>query len=956
MEIPQCSVDCQTEQACFRQQVAPLSISSCLASCFSAKPPPLKTNPSKRHRDRLNVELDHLTSLLPFSEEVRGRLDKLSVLRLSVGYLKVKSYFHVALQRNGTFARVASANGRNGQSVSLDGVSFSEGELLLQALNGFVLVVTTDGTIFYTSPTTHDFLGFHQSDVVHQSVYDLIHMDDREMFRCQLHFALNPSKSDTDMRAEDGQCSSKTLSRDSQSFLPQYLPPENSSFLERSFCCRLRCLLDNTSGFLALNFTGRLKYLHLQGTAGADGTVAPPQLALFAIATPVQSPSVTEIRTKTLIFQTKHRMDFAPVGIDTRGKLVLGYTEVELVTTGSGYQFIHAADMMYCADNHLKMIKTGDSGFTFFRLLTKTGHWLWVQASARIVFKEGRPDFIIARQKALTNEEGEEHLRQRRQQLPFSVATGEGVLYDVSLDVFSISGPSGPAESTTEKPLDPASLLGSLRRQDHSLYTQPEMPSPQFPIFSQTEDTDCEQAQSALEQAFMDSHALLSVPGQIQTLQKRYLKVDSTSEAMMDSLGQILGDIEDGGIEGLEVEEMELKDWENTLLRMNKEKEDAERELNRTLANDVFSYVEEALRRETGGVVVEGSDQTGCHVSGTINSLSIQGERPGFSNNERQSRTDMTSNQSGSGEQAQLGNIHGDASNSTGLNAASQTTSTQTPTQCRNSHHAHTSSLWPPSSSNHRCGNEMISTPSCLTRQCWPPSAPNLNNTHSSHQSGLEAMDQSVEYSLNHTGSQQTYVGRQPQIPSVWQQQQQLPQSFHHHTLSHSSHTQSSVNSTAQSFQTQPPSGSCMYEKIEGRIPSAATVSTRQNRLLLGPSHSRGPTHVAGTTTNGPPFTLSNPGMAAAGINQGTMTSQSTHMAACTDMGNISLGHLSGNDANVGTLGSEYPPENASLQSSFFCWNSEAQIPKVPLSDVVDPFAFPALPTGSINLSQNTGP
>lgn len=70
--------------------------------------------------------------------------------------------------------------------------------------------------------------------------------------------------------------------------------------------------------FQALNFTGRLKYLHLQGLTGADGTAAPPQLALFAIATPVQPPSVMEIRTKTLIFQTKHRMDFAPVGIDTR--------------------------------------------------------------------------------------------------------------------------------------------------------------------------------------------------------------------------------------------------------------------------------------------------------------------------------------------------------------------------------------------------------------------------------------------------------------------------------------------------------------------------------------------------------------------------------------------------------------------------------------------------------------
>lgn len=77
----------------------------------------------------------------------------------------------------------------------------------------------------------------------------------------------------------------------------------------------------NLSLFLfgkALNFRGRLKFVHGQNRMAEDGTLVHPQLALFAIATPMQPPSIVEIRAKTLLFQTKHKLDFTPIGIDTR--------------------------------------------------------------------------------------------------------------------------------------------------------------------------------------------------------------------------------------------------------------------------------------------------------------------------------------------------------------------------------------------------------------------------------------------------------------------------------------------------------------------------------------------------------------------------------------------------------------------------------------------------------------
>ncbi|XP_069376966.1 aryl hydrocarbon receptor 2 isoform X2 [Paralichthys olivaceus] len=491
------------------------------------------------------------------------------------------------------------------QMTSVDGVSFSEGELLLQALSGFVLVVTAEGYVFYMSPTIQDFLGFHQSDVVHQSVFELIHTDDRALFRRQLHFALKPNANQSDSAADSPSENSAEISSGVLTYDPQAIPPENSSFLERNFCCRFRCLLDNSSGFLALNFRGRLKLLHGQNRVSENGTLVPPQLALFAIATPLQPPSILEIRTKTLIFQTKHKLDFTPLGIDPRGKVVLGYNETELCTRGSGYHFIHAADMMYCADNHIKMMKTGDSGFTVFRLLKKTGIWVWVQATARLVFKGGKPDFIVARQRALTNEEGEEQLRVRRLQLPFNFATGEALLYDSTPTVETPDMGSTPKQRKMDDlSVSADSMLGCLLRQDQSIYCEHNTNS----------------INSLNDIAFKDTHATVSVPGDAWQhpspkpgLSGNLIKSEAMVQDMMETLQQILGDSD--VMDSLDVEPNELRSWESMLLRMSTNTSDMREELNDILNNDILSYVEEQLQKEGGFKLPDQLDDISASLS-----------------------------------------------------------------------------------------------------------------------------------------------------------------------------------------------------------------------------------------------------------------------------------------------------------------------------------------------------
>lgn len=390
-----------------------------------------KSNPSKRHRERLNAELENLASLLPFEQNILTKLDKLSILRLAVSYLRIKSYFQANLK--GSIILQQSLQQQESERVRLANVqyqdsSFSEGNAIFDSLNGFILIVNENSEVFYASRTVEQFIGFHQSDIIHQCVFELIHSEDREEFKKHLQWnsMLPPEKAHLTLN--------EVLSN-----------KEYSKYLERNFTVRFRCLLDNTSGFLTLDIVGRLSVLHGQRGAfqvdsngdiinpsvktygkgksskltnnvgGGDNMAyssslnenAEPVLALFGIACPFGPSSLFELPQRDSLFKTKHRVNLSPISLDPKGKLLLGYSDAEY-SQFSGYDLIHHDDLKYYANAHKELLKTGSSGLICYRVKTIKDEWQWLQSSMRVIYKSNKPECTLANHRPLTTEEGEE--------------------------------------------------------------------------------------------------------------------------------------------------------------------------------------------------------------------------------------------------------------------------------------------------------------------------------------------------------------------------------------------------------------------------------------------------------------------------------------------------------------------------------------------------------------------
>ncbi|CAP21081.1 Protein CBR-AHR-1 [Caenorhabditis briggsae] len=396
------------------------------------------TNPSKRHRERLNGELETVAMLLPYDGATISRLDKLSVLRLAVSFLQCKAHFQGSIFRNIFSLKknkisIFDTCLHNSQFLSsgfplsthsysyqphapipfsnkvptifdprigtplLDPEEANFEEIALKSLGGFILVLNDNGEIYYASENVEGYLGFHQSDILHQPVYDLIHSEDRDDIRQQLdvnfHIPTSPSSS-------------------SSSQLDIYAA-QNSKYLDRNVNARFRCLLDNTCGFLRIDMRGKLMSLHGLPTSYVMGrTASGPVLGMICICTPFVPPSTSDLASEDMILKTKHQLDGSLVSMDPKVYEMLEIHDSDLPM--SLYNLVHVDDAVCMAEAQKEVIKNGSSGILVYRLVsTKTHRVYFVQSSCRLFYKNSKPESIGLTHRLLNEVEGTMLLEKR---------------------------------------------------------------------------------------------------------------------------------------------------------------------------------------------------------------------------------------------------------------------------------------------------------------------------------------------------------------------------------------------------------------------------------------------------------------------------------------------------------------------------------------------------------------
>ncbi|CAJ1073572.1 hypoxia inducible factor 1 subunit alpha a [Xyrichtys novacula] len=298
-----------------------------------------------------------LAQELPLPHSIRSSLDKASIMRLTISYLRMR--------------KLLSTD----EPMAVEQTELDEqlNSSYLKALEGFLMVLSEDGDMIYLSENVNKCLGLAQFDLTGHSVFDYIHPCDQEELREMLIHRTGSKK------AKD---------------------PNT----ERSFFLRMKCTLTSrgrtvnvkSATWKVLQCSGHVQVYDSQSEQTSNSQKEPPFPYLVLICDPIPHPSNIEAPLDTKTFLSRHTMDMKFTYCDERITELMGYDPEELLNR-SVYEYYHALDSDHLTKTHHNLFAKGQVSTGQYRMLAKRGGFVWVETQATVIYnnKNSQPQCVV---------------------------------------------------------------------------------------------------------------------------------------------------------------------------------------------------------------------------------------------------------------------------------------------------------------------------------------------------------------------------------------------------------------------------------------------------------------------------------------------------------------------------------------------------------------------------------
>ncbi|XP_056151571.1 hypoxia inducible factor 1 subunit alpha a [Lampris incognitus] len=296
-----------------------------------------------------------LAQELPLPHSVTSNLDKASIMRLTISYLRMRKLLNTDMEVEETEL-----------DTQLNGS-------YLKALEGFLMVLSEDGDMIYLSENVNKCLGLAQFDLTGHSVFDYTHPCDQEELREILIHKTGPKKA-------------------------------KEPNTERSFFLRMKCTLTSrgrtvnvkSATWKVLHCSGHVHVYESPTEQSSCGYKEPPMPYLVLICDPIPHPSNIEVPLDTKTFLSRHTLDMKFTYCDERITELMGHDPEDLLNR-SVYEYYHALDSDHLTKTHHNLFAKGQVSTGQYRMLAKRGGFVWVETQATVIYnnKNSQPQCVV---------------------------------------------------------------------------------------------------------------------------------------------------------------------------------------------------------------------------------------------------------------------------------------------------------------------------------------------------------------------------------------------------------------------------------------------------------------------------------------------------------------------------------------------------------------------------------